>query len=204
MCHTSIKPEYFGHQLITTDHMRGPFTQVVYQCTKNDCKKLFLSDYVAEREHPIGYTHRLILIGSSPSKPKVDKVPSEITQISDQYAEIFKQSAEAESHNLNQVAGIGYRKALEFLVKDYLISEEPEKKADIETQQLSRVINNYVKSTNIKSCAERATWLGNDEAHYLRKWENHDIEDLKRLLQLTENWIVTELQTKQYLEELKK
>ena len=33
---------------------------------------------------------------------------------------IYNQSLSAEDNNLDQIAGIGYRKALEFLIKDYL------------------------------------------------------------------------------------
>jgi len=49
-----------------------------------------------------------------------------------------------------------------------------------------------------QSVAKRATWLGNDETHYLRKWESKDINDLKTLLQLTINSIENQLLAKAY------
>ena len=41
-----------------------------------------------------------------------------------------------------------------------------------------------------------ATWLGKDETHYVRIWNDKDIEDLKMLMQLTVYWISRELLTR--------
>jgi hypothetical protein len=49
----------------------------------------------------------------------------------------------------------------------------------------------------VRLCAERAAWLGNDETHYTRRWEAHDITHLKTLIRLTTIWIESELLTKQ-------
>ena len=46
---------------------------------------------------------------------------------------------------------------------------------------------------------KRAVWLGNDETHYVRKWEDKDISDLKRLIKLTVNWIENNLLTQDYM-----
>jgi hypothetical protein len=86
------------------------------------------------------------------------------------------------------VAGPGYRKALEFLIKDYLIFVEPDKADSIKPTALQNLIQNKITDVNLKTSAERATWLGNDETHYLRKWESQDIGDLKLLITLTVNW----------------
>ena len=32
----------------------------------------------------------------------------------------------------------------------------------------------------MKQIAQRAAWLGNDEAHYFEKWTSKDTEDLKQ------------------------
>jgi hypothetical protein len=40
--------------------------------------------------------------------------------------------------------------------------------------------------------ASRAAWLGNDETHYLRTWEDKDLTDLKKLIELTVQWIEIE------------
>ena len=51
--------------------------------------------------------------------------------------------------------------------------------------------------------AELAAWLGNDETHYVRRWEDKDIEDLEILVDLTVNAITNALRTKKYLREMK-
>ena len=50
----------------------------------------------------------------------------------------------------------------------------------------------------LKQCAERATWLGNDETHYERKWIDRDVDDLKTLIRLTVNWVESALLTEKY------
>jgi hypothetical protein len=50
--------------------------------------------------------------------------------------------------------------------------------------------------------AKRAAWLGNDETHYIRKWEDKDLDDLKKLIKLTVLWIEMEQMTKDALVEM--
>ena len=102
----------------------------------------------------------------------------------------------------NEIAGVGYRKALEFLIKDYCIHKTPEKSDIIKRTNLGSVIENFVEDTNIKNCAKRATWLGNDETHYTKKWEDRDISDLKILIKLSCGWINSNLLTEKYLQEM--
>ena len=58
--------------------------------------------------------------------------------------------------------------------------------------QLGKCISDYVASDRVKQVAARAVWLGNDETHYLRKWEGKDLEDLEILIELTVHWIQME------------
>jgi len=58
-----------------------------------------------------------------------------------------------------------------------------------------------VSDPNIKTCAERASWLGNDETHYEKRWDAHDVNDLHTLIRLTMNWMQNEALTKKYLDE---
>jgi hypothetical protein len=110
----------------------------------------------------------------------------------------------ADYHGLDDVFGMALRKAFEFLIKDYCISKHPDKEETIKDTFLGTVIKNYVSDTNIKICAERATWLGNDETHYERRWTGHDVKDLHTLIKLTLNWISNEQLTASYLESMQK
>jgi hypothetical protein len=68
----------------------------------------------------------------------------------------------------------------------------------IKRKLLGPCIREHVDDPRIQKCAERAAWLGNDETHYVRKWEDKDVTDLKRLIALTVNWIDSSLQTEEY------
>lgn len=127
-----------------------------------------------------------------------------LENISPGFVDIFSQVQEAEALGLDSLTGIGYRKALEFLIKDYLISKHPEDKNKISGQLLAQCIRDYVTDPNIKDCADRAVWLGNDEAHYVRKWSDRDIEDLKTLLKLTRYWLSSEFLTREYRERMQR
>jgi len=100
------------------------------------------------------------------------------------------------------VAGPGYRKALEFLIKDYLCLAQPDDGEQIKKVQLGPCITTYVRNEKVKAMAARAVWLGNDETHYTRKWEDKDLEDLKKLIQLTVHWIEMEEMTASVLQEM--
>jgi hypothetical protein len=115
------------------------------------------------------------------------------------FIEIFNQARTAESMHLDQICGLGYRKGLEFLVKDYLVTRKPDRRDAILGGFLGPCIANYVDDPRIKEVAKRAVWLGTDETHYVRKWGDQDLSDLKNLIGLTVHWIEMELLTESML-----
>src|SRR5262249_28275114 len=114
---------------------------------------------------------------------------SAITSLSSNFVSIFTEAHTAEQHGLTLICGAGYRKALEFLVKDYVIKKAPAETAAIKRMPLAACITKYIESPNVKQVARRAAWLGNDETHYERKWEQKDLSDLKKLIDVTIHWI---------------
>ena len=103
---------------------------------------------------------------------------------------------------LNQIAGPGYRKAFEFLIKDYAKSIAPDRAAEIEAKFAGAVVSDFVGDPRIQAVAKRSLWLGNDETHYLRKWTDHDVSDLVTLIKLTANWIEIDHLSKSYVESM--
>ena len=97
-----------------------------------------------------------------------------------------------------EICGVGFRKALEFLIKDYAKFKNPEESEQIERKFLGKRIGDYIDDTRIKTVAKRAVWLGNDETHYVRKWEDKDLSDLKKLIELTVHWIEMEFLTESF------
>jgi len=135
-------------------------------------------------------------------------VPSEtafsehIRTISPSFCAIVSEAKNAERQGWKLVAGPGYRKALEFLIKDYLCLLHPTDADNIKSTQLGPCINRYVANDSVKATAERAAWIGNDETHYVRKWDDKDLDDLKILIELTVHWIEMEMMTKKILKDM--
>ncbi len=133
---------------------------------------------------------------------KATKFNQEIIEISPQFVKIYGESEFAEQENLSEICGVGYRKALEFLIKDYLINKDSEQETVIRSNSLGNCINTMINNPRMKEVARRATWLGNDETHYSREWEDKDINDLKRLIQIAVSFISMELEADKYMEEM--
>lgn len=91
------------------------------------------------------------------------------------------------------------QKILRISNKDYLISTLPEDQHEaIKNKFLNNCIRDNISNINIKTVASRAVWLGNDETHYTRKWEDKDINDLKSIIELTLHWIESEIRTQNF------
>jgi hypothetical protein len=185
VCHVSVDP-----RLIAGAHL-PPHVQLVYQCPKQGCRAFF----VAYFHLPNGNVYSLIR--TAPKTFKKESFEPLIENVSSAFVEIYNQALAAETNNLDQVAGIGFRKALEFLVKDFLIHKKLGGEKEIKELFLGQCIKK-LGDAKLQSCADRATWLGNDESHYVRKWLAHDISDLKKLLKLTVAWMHTMLLTEEY------
>lgn len=114
-----------------------------------------------------------------PKSSVADKFPSGIEAISSTFIDIYYQALEAEKLKLNHLSGIGYRKAVEFLIKDYCCYKDFDSIDIIKSKPLGQCIRDYIENEKIKTLALAATWIGNDETHYVRKHEDYDIEHLK-------------------------
>lgn len=166
--------------------------ELVFRCVSESCQRLFIGVYKRRdaREH-------FILQYCTPRSVKPQPTSEEIRELSPAYVEIADQARAAEHYGLDQIAGTAYRKALEFLIKDYLISQGKNEKK-VRSTLLGKCVEDYVEDPRVKSCAAKAAWLGNDETHYTRRWEDKDIHDLKTLINLTLHWIEADLLTAAY------
>lgn len=122
---------------------------------------------------------------------------SEIASLSERFCNIYNQALFADTNGCLDIAGMGYRKALEVLIKDYLIHFKKEDPETIKNMSLSNCIQNKIDNPNLKTTASRSAWLGNDYAHYTTKFIDidKDINDLKRYIDATLHWISLELIT---------
>ncbi|MEK6983815.1 MAG: hypothetical protein AABX33_04540 [Nanoarchaeota archaeon] len=188
-CHRSIETQPLAYIRFAGDNI-----QIFLKCK---CQQSFIG--YAIRDSTGYYRIRRL----SKGKHKIKVFEKEIQELSPTFVLTYGESEFAEQENLKQICGAGYRRAFEFLIKDYLIKNNPEDKANIEKKQLGNCIKEDIDSTKIKQIAEKAAWLGNDETHYVRKWEDKDLEDLKNLINITVHFVLMEIQANSYIEAMK-
>lgn len=199
LCHYGIEARY-QHLAFVTEGLDGRL-ELIFQCPRRKCLALFISRYFHIPGSSVissAYFYR----GSLPFESFTQKFSEHISKISPLFCEIFNQSQNAEQRGWKLVAGPGYRKALEFLVKDYLCRLQSAQADKIKGLQLGSCIEEFVDNDKVKQMAKRAAWLGNDETHYVRKWEDKDLEDLKKLIELTVLWIEMEEMTSSVLKDM--
>ncbi len=185
ICHHGIEPV-----TIFAGQVDDRSFQLISQCPRTACRSFFISYYhftsVGEAD--------FVFNDSRPQDPVDPEVPQQIQDVSPEFKEIISQAVAAEQAGLEHVAGAGYRKAFEFLIKDFAISEEEDESEHetIATEYLGRIIANRLDDAKLQAVAKRAAWLGNDEVHYKRIWEEMGIDQLKTLIQLAMNFIESE------------
>lgn len=196
-CHVSISPIKIYQTEIDTVNGKESIT-LLFQCS--NCNNFILSTYLISNRETIHnsikcYTTSRSLITYEP-RINID-IPQNIMPVSPRFCKIYEQSLLAEAFSLDELTGIGLRKSIEFLIKDYLsfISNNETDKNRIKNLTLNKSINEIADS-RIKALALATTWIGNDETHYIKKWEDKDINDMKEFINTLLRFISYELSLK--------
>lgn len=149
------------------------------------CEECFIAYYNVEIRIP-HYESTGSLVSLAPRKHQSKTIFSdEINNLSPNFVKIYHQSEKAEYDGLDEICGMGYRKALEFLIKDFAILIHPDQVDKIAKSNLSQCLADYIDNEKVQNLAKASTWLGNDETHYIRKHEEYGIENFKLFLQAT-------------------
>lgn len=174
---------------------------VFISCTNKKCLKYHVQAFEFTRGargfsieigKKIPYTYQVRLENSLPAVVN-DTFPS--------FKVIYEQSLEAESQGLDQIAGIGFRKSIEFLIKEYVIHQNPASADDVKSKFLGKVIKeNLSEFPKIQTLATAAVWIGNDETHFVRVHNDKDIQDMKDFLTATALFISAELKVEEAIE----
>lgn len=133
---------------------------------------------------------------SFPKKYEHAEIPELIQKNFADFIKIYNQAKLAEESNLDQLAGMGYRKAIEFLVTDYLLKYPNEgAERDWLTNPKTSLINkiNKLKNERIKQLATAITYLGNDETHYTKRHPEYDLSKMKAFIKVLLSDIENEL-----------
>lgn len=196
-CKTGLIPNEVKAAVYTCN--KKHYATVMNFCPK--CKRCFLTTYKAilRNQHKSRdklYIEFSTIVGEKFSEPESFKgkvFSPYIVNLSKNFIETYNQSEYAEASELTQIAGMGYRKALEFLVKDYAIHKNPDKINEIEPDFLSHCIKEYIDNPNIQTLAEKSAWLGNDETHYKKERTDRGVSDMKIFINACVGFIEGEL-----------
>lgn len=146
----------------------------------NSCKYAWVDSYDYLSNYDDAIPRNLHYYKELPSE-----FPKEISELSPQGVKTYTQSLQAEVDGYDTLVGIGLRKSLEFIIKDYLIYRFPEKTDEIKRKLLGSVIKDYIDDQVLQQLAQATAWIGNDETHYIRKHTDKDLQDLKNFLKAT-------------------
>ena len=189
-CHNGIEPRMLSQSIV-----KG-INYSIWNCTFRDCGKQFIA------VHQIVDQRSANFVGFLDGQPIGPHWPETIKNLKSKFIDTYNQALKAEYSSLDEIAGMGFRKAIEYLVKDYLIQRDSSLEGKIEDKLLSSVIGdnfNSPQESDLKDLLQRATWLGNDMTHYLKYHENFDINDLNELIQLVMDEIHSIEQKRHYI-----
>lgn len=166
----------------------GLIADVTYKCTS--CDKIFHVSYKKMKDEEIFIPYSVFpnFQGKEFSK--------EIQNVSPRFIKLYNQAYKAEYDTNYELAGCGYRNALEVLIKDFAINILGEKKEDVVKYKLYKAIELYLKDVDMSNCADVVRILGNDNTHYERDYENIDFDVLKQYLNIFIEMIEVQIKIK--------
>lgn len=192
-CGMKMNPEVVGTNTNSSAFAINGSIALFLQCIDSDCKKYFAYEYnflgsamdkIKTEDAPIPYTYM----------PDIeDGLPSSITNISSTFKVSYNQSLKAEQLGLDQIAGVGFRKSLEFLIKDYAIKQNPDNEEKIKKDFLGKVIGESLNDfPKLQKLAKAANWIGTDATHFVQKFSNSDIDSMKRFILAASTFIAAD------------
>lgn len=183
LCHNGGHPHFESGCITSTyEDKPGVYLFVVLYCTV--CKKHFVVKYS-------GVAGNFVIDYMYPFNTEPIIFDDIIVNLSPDFTKIYNQTKEAEELGLDELVGIGYRKSLEFLIKDYLIKVQEESEQQIKNMLLGACINK-ISDNKIQTLAKGATWIGNDETHYEKRHPDYGVEYIKLFIKTLIEFIVGE------------
>ncbi|MBP2259148.1 hypothetical protein [Virgibacillus alimentarius] len=127
VCMKSVHPEY-----ILMHHISSESHELLCHCPNGECGSLFFAVYT---ESPFDNSGDW-LEHLYPHNKYIKDFPKEVIEVSPEFKEIYNQAYHAEKEQLDMICGVGYRKALEHLIKDYIIDLYPDKEETVKVSIL--------------------------------------------------------------------
>lgn len=135
--------------------------QVVYQCPRIGCFSFFIARY-GSTGGSIGVPPRVDLPCLLRSVKAIQHVAKRefsenVAKVSPDFCQIFWEAETADGNGLSLICGVGYRKSLEFLIKDFLVNhilkDRTEDQEKVKEGFLGWCISTYIDEVRIKKVA---------------------------------------------------
>lgn len=152
---------------------------ITASCVCTSCQKIFF--FVCYKNKEMSDNAPLVFV--YPNNQYVYKNPI-IENFSPRFIDMYNQSLHSEINGDTELAAIGYRSALEILVKDYAINELGKPKEEVSGKKLFGAISEYLHQDDLVKTSDVIRILGNDFTHYERKYPQHDFNVLKGYLDI--------------------
>lgn len=122
---------------------------------------------------------KLAIVKSLYPQKAIFDLPHEIKKFYPDFANFYQQAITAEVCNLKDICGMGLRKALEALIKEYALQKFPLEEKHIKNEFLSATVKR-IKNEHIQILARKISWLCNDQVHYSYiKHPEYGLSDIK-------------------------
>lgn len=177
ICGKEQVPEIIDRKLFLQNRNRR-YGAICYRCSS--CNEYYVVTYDINRKDRFcsGYTFC--------PQPSFDKyTDNDLEALSPRYVEASQQALNAESRGDIELAAIGYRFALECLVKDYAIKELKQPVDEVKGKALYNSLWDYLsEQKELLKSSDVVRILGNDYAHYDRKYPQYDFSVLKQYFEV--------------------
>lgn len=160
----------------------------IHKCTS--CDYIFHASYLWNEEEE---KFKFLSIYPSFKDRDFDQL---IKEVSPRFIKLYNQANKAEFDKNMDLAGCGYRNAMEVLIKDYAINCLKKDKKLVSKLKLAKAIEEYLPNYDYKSVADVVRILGNDTTHYEQKYEQMDFSILKQYLEIFVDLIDVQLKMK--------
>ena len=186
-CGIATSPTFIDGFVIKHPDTDIIYCYVVLYCPK--CKALYTARYINQIKY--GGIDNMFLELVFPKTANKVSFSNNIIELSPEFVSLYNQASKAEeTDEMNGLAGLGYRKSLEFLIKDFLIKIQNQDRDTIIKMELGNCVNKLPEP--LQDIAKASIWLANDEVHYFRKNLEYDMEDLKSFIDCLIHFIEVE------------
>lgn len=145
---------------------------------KCNCGQHFVSLYIHNSENPDNFIYEPIY--TYPEQiTNIPDAAKDLEIISPDFVKIYSQAMAAKNEGLDSVVGPALRKAIEFLVKDYLFMTGKLTEDQLQTTPLRTCIKDHLNDNDtLLSVADASALIGNDEVHWRKDLISYDLEDM--------------------------